>query len=83
MDPIKADRFRRDFHVAQKTVSKGVSVGQAAGANSVWDTWYKWTASMGLDLFLQAFEDKIPVLQVFAHQVRSGELAPNGNSIRA
>jgi len=38
---------------------------------------------MGLDPFLQAFEDKIPVLQVFAHRVRSGELASNGNPIRA
>lgn len=38
---------------------------------------------MGLDPFLEAFEDKIPILQVFAHRVRSGELAADGNPIRA
>lgn len=38
---------------------------------------------MGLDPFLQAFTDKVPFLQVFAQRIRTGELAPNGNPIRA
>ena len=38
---------------------------------------------MGLDPFLQAFQDKVPFLQVFAHQVHIGELAASGNPIGA
>ena len=38
---------------------------------------------MGLDPFLEAFEDKIPILQVFIQRVRDGELAAQGNPIRS
>ena len=38
---------------------------------------------VGIDPFLQAFKDEIPVLQVFVHQVRSRELAANSNQIQA
>ena len=83
MDPVTADRFRRDFRIAQKTVQEGVSSGRATSTNTCWDIWLDFTTELGLDPFLQAFEDKIPLLQVFAQRVRSGELAANGNPIRA
>ena len=38
---------------------------------------------MALDPFLEAFEDKIPYLQVFGQRVRDGELAKDGNPVRA
>ena len=38
---------------------------------------------MGLDPFLEAFEDKVPILQVFIQRVRDGELAANGNPIKS
>ena len=49
----------------------------------MWDQWLTFCAELGIDPFLQAFEDKIPVLQVFIHRVRSGELAANGSKIRS
>ena len=45
--------------------------------------WKVFCDDMGLDPFLEAFPDKIAVLQVFLHLVHSGELAANGNQIRA
>ena len=38
---------------------------------------------MALDPYLQTVSHKVPILQVFAHRVRTGQLAYNGNSIRA
>lgn len=38
---------------------------------------------MGLDPALEAFADKIPILQVFLHRVRIGELAAKSHQIRA
>ena len=38
---------------------------------------------MGLDPFLEAFQDKIPILQVFSHRVCLGELAASGNKIKS
>ena len=83
MDPAKAVRFRRDFGIAQKTVTSGVSAGRAKSADTSWRQWTEFTDSLGLDPFLEAFEDKVPILQVFGQRVRSGELAADGNPIRA
>ena len=38
---------------------------------------------MGIDPFIQTFKDKVPILQIFAHSVLSGELAANRNPVRA
>jgi hypothetical protein len=38
---------------------------------------------MGLDPFLEAFEDKISILHVFIHQVQIGKLAAKGNQIKS
>jgi len=38
---------------------------------------------MGLDPFLEAFEDKVSILQVFIHQVQIGKLAAKGNQIKS
>ena len=38
---------------------------------------------MGLNPFLEAFDDKVSILQVFLQRVRIGELAASGDKIRA
>ena len=38
---------------------------------------------MGVDPLLEALEDKVPILQVFIHRVRSNELAARGDIIQS
>ena len=83
LDPIAADGFRHDFGTAQATVLQGISPGRASSTATAWEKWVDFTNDLGLDPFFQAFPDKIPFLQVFAHRVHLGTLAANGNSIRA
>jgi len=85
LDPVKENCFRRDFGAAQQTVLHGISPGRATSTVTAWDKWIEFTTDLGLDPFLQAFHDKIPLpfLQVFAARVHSGELAASGNPIRA
>ena len=83
LDPVKEHCFRRDFGAAQQTVLQGISPGRATSTVTAWDKWIEFTTDLGLDPFLQAFNDKIPFLQVFAARVHSGELAASGNPIRA
>ncbi|KAL7479656.1 hypothetical protein ACHAW6_005381 [Cyclotella cf. meneghiniana] len=45
--------------------------------------WTKFTTELGLDSFLQAFQDTVPVLQVFALRVCVSELAANSHPIGA
>eukprot|EP00804_Cyclotella_cryptica_P008354 CCRYP_018334-RA/>CCRYP_018334-RA protein AED:0.31 eAED:0.31 QI:0/0/0/1/0/0/2/0/417 len=83
LDPVTANTFRRDFRAAQETVQAGVTAGNASQAITAWTQWTDFTTELGLDPFLQALQDKVPVLQVFALRVRVGELAAKGHPIRA
>ncbi len=83
LDPVKAHRFGCDIRTAQATVLQGISPGRASSAATAWSKWIEFTNDLGLDPFLQAFQDKVPFLQVFAHRVHIGELAASGNPIRS
>ncbi len=42
-----------------------------------------FTSDLGLNPFLEAFQDKVPFLQIFAGQVHSGELAARRNPVKS
>jgi hypothetical protein len=83
LDPSIGLRFRDHLRTAAQTVAKGVSSGRAAACIGQWQKWLDFCDELGLDPFLETFEDKVPILQVFIHRVRIGELAANGNQIRS
>jgi len=83
MGTIQRDGFLRDLRAAKKAISAGVSVGRAKASCSVWEIWQNYCAELGLDPFLEAIQDKVPLLQVFAQRVRTGALASSGNPILA
>ena len=83
LDSVTANHFQRFYGLAQETVRAGVSAGRAKSADTVWNQWESYCVGMGIDPFLETFTDKVPILQVFAQRVRIGELASNGNPIRA
>ena len=49
----------------------------------MWDIWLAYCEDLSLDPYLPGFEDKVPILQVFMHRLRSGELAPKKKKIKA
>ena len=79
MDPATADRFHSDLGVAQKTVNAGVSEVEprAPTPNTPWGEWSDFVHELALNPLLESIDDKISILQVFAQQVRTGELAAN------
>ena len=83
LDPIKAHCFSCDIRTAQATVLQGISPGCATSTATAWSKWIEFTNDLGLDPFLQAFQYKVPFLQVFAHRVHIGELAASGNPVRS
>ena len=83
MGTIQRDGFLRDLRAAKKAISAGVSVGRAKASCSVWEIWQNYCAELGLDPFLEAIQDKVPLLQVFAQRVRTGALASSGNPVLA
>ena len=64
-------------------MQQGVSSGRSKGTCTHWGKWIDYCSELGIDPFLETVQNKIPVLQVFLHRVRAGELAADGNSVRA
>ena len=83
MDSSISLRFCDHYRAASKTVAQGVSSGRVTASIGQWDKWLTFCDELGLDPFLEAFEDKVPILQVFIHRVRIGELAASGNQIKS
>jgi hypothetical protein len=83
LDPVTSDRFRGYFNAAQATVLEGVSPGRASSSATAWSKWVVFTSDLGLDPFLEAFQDKVPFLQIFAGRVHSGELAARRNPVKS
>ncbi len=61
----------------------GISPGCASSAITAWAIWSDFTSGFGFDLFLHAFPNKIPFLQIFAIQAHCGELSSSGSAVRA
>ena len=83
MDPSIGFCFRDHICTATKTVTQGVSSGHATASIRQWQKCIDFCTELVLDPFLEASKDKVPILQVFIHRVRIGELAANGNQIRS
>ena len=64
-------------------MQRGVSTGRSAASNTHWDKWVEFVNILGLDPFLHSIQDKIPILQVFLLQVRTGQLAAQGRQIKS
>ena len=65
-------------------MSQGVSGGQGASSTGQWQKWIRFCNEIGIDPFLEAFEDKIPIIKVFiVHQVQISKLAAKGNKIKS
>ena len=61
----------------------GVSTGRATAIETKWEVWVAFTVDLGLDPLLEAIEDKVHILQVFAERVRSGELSTSGRNLKS
>ncbi|KAK1732369.1 hypothetical protein QTG54_016948 [Skeletonema marinoi] len=64
MDAEQRDSFLRDLRTAKEAITAGVSVGRSKAAGSVWEIWQNYCSELGIDPFLEAIQDKVPILQV-------------------
>jgi hypothetical protein len=64
-------------------VQSGVTSSRATAANNHWAKWTSFTTELGLHPLLEAFEDKVPFLQVFGRRIRTGQLAANKAPVKS
>lgn len=79
LPPEERDRWCSDLLLVQTEVETGVVAGTARSQCNIWLTWLECCASISFDPWLQSIRDPVPILQVFAHRVRTGELSLSGS----
>ena len=64
-------------------MQRGVSTSRTAAGDKHWELWSNYTHQLGLDPLLKTIKDKVPIVQVFLHRVRSGKSSASGNKVRS
>ncbi len=81
--PQERDRIGSELRIIQEITATGISSGRKGAINTTWDIWETFCADLRCDPFLQSIQDPIPLLQIFAHRYRTGEVAPSGAQVRS
>lgn len=67
----------------QADATLGISTGRANAASNTWLLWHQFCCSLHQDPTLQAVDDPIPLLRLFARRYRTGIIAPSGGPVRS
>ena len=67
----------------QEAIASGVTASRTRAATSAWKLWVSFCTSLHLDPLLPSFQDKVPVLQIFAHCYRHGIISPSTRQVWA
>ena len=83
VDPVAQTRFWHSFRSATEDISKGLSTGRATAAYGHWTKWTYFCARVALDPLLVAYQDPFPMLNAFAREYRTGNIAPGSRGVRS
>jgi hypothetical protein len=78
----KADALHADIGVVDKCIRSGVTAKRANATDKHWGHWEQFCLDHNVDPYLQAWEDPVPIVQVFGERYRNGRLAPLHNTVK-
>ena len=82
MPPTTRHTALDDYRAALRDMRHSVSASRCRADITAWGKWNAFTAWLGVSADLSDVSDPIPILQIFAHRVRSGVLAAKGQPIK-
>ena len=82
-EPEARDAFFHHLSLAEEERFSSVSVKRAQTKDSQWQVWIAFCKSLGINQHLENVGPKLPILSVFASQLRQGLIAPSKHSLRA
>ena len=83
VDPVAQTRFWHSFRSATEDISKGLSTGRAIAADGHWTKWTYFCARMALNPLIVAYQDRVPILNAFAQDYQTGNIAPDSRDVRS
>ena len=81
MDPVAQTCFWHSFCSATEDIREGLSTGRATAANGHWTKCTYFYARVALDPLLVAYQDPVPILNAFARDYQTGNIAPNSRDV--
>jgi hypothetical protein len=72
-----------DFRTIQQECHAGISPNRSDANDNVWRLWSAFCQALNQDEYLSSQADPIPLLQLFAHRYRVGELTPSGAPVHS
>jgi hypothetical protein len=83
MHPSQGNRLRADLRLVEENNKAGVAAQQSKAQDKHWERWDVFCIKNRIDLFLRAWSDPIPVLQVFGQRYRDGRIVPIKKYVRS
>ena len=83
VDPVSQTRFWNSFRSATEEILEGLSTGRATTADGHWTKWTYFCARVALDPLLVAYQDHVPILNAFAWDYRTGNIAPDTRGVQS
>jgi len=79
--PHKRDIIGSELRLIQDITATGMNSTRRGATDTTWDLWETFCTELRTDPYLQSVTDPIPLLQIFAHRYRIGQVAPSGAQV--
>ena len=83
VDPVAQTRFWHRFRSATEDTQEGFSTGRATAADGHWTKWTYFCARVALDPLLVTYQYPVPILNAFARDYRTGNIAPDSRGVQS
>jgi hypothetical protein len=79
----QANVLRSVLRTVDDKIKAGVTLQRSKAQDKHLERWDEFCLKNGIDPFLRAWDDPVPMLQVFYQRYRDGCIAPRHNAVRA
>ena len=82
VDTAARERFCNTFYAATEDISEGLSTGQACAADGHCTKGENFCSRVALETLPIGYKDPVPILNTFALDYRTGDIAPTRVLVR-
>jgi hypothetical protein len=75
--------LRADLGVVDKRIRSGITAKRSNAMDKHWGRWEQFCLEQNVDPYLQAWDDPVPIIQVFGERYCDGRLAPLHNAVKS
>ena len=83
VDPDAQTHFCDSFSALTEDIQEGFSVCRATAADGHWTKLVYFCARVALDPLIVIYKDFVPIINTFARDYRTGNIAPNSREVQS